>query len=738
MDNNPSFSKTQPTFLQDFQPDDYSNTNYFQNRRNRSPFNNPDNNNYPNSDLPNPNNESLPNFLKDSTTNIDYSPPIDPYPLPNNNKPEPTPNKRQDTPSLIDKIALLSQTLETEKQKTHQMQLTYENDLSQKNKTIETYQRSEKLKDETISKQAQFYENEISKRIKLEQERLELIHKTDIDILIQKYETQLQEQKTTFESQKQILDKQIQQQIKLNALALQVQQSSNQIHSIVSKLTKTSNENEKNEFHNKNNFITIEAKLRSFEVELNKEKEELKLKRENLENEHNDKTKAHYEELSRIKNELLQLEKLQNKFEIEKNKLKEHNELHRIEINREYERYKIDLDNDKLIYKSKLNELDSQKRLFEEEKNHFMNYKNEMMLLIETKKKELDEQKELFIQEEDDIKQRIQSLIDKECIITQKYNDFDTVRSEIDIDKDEISKQKETMETHAKQLEEDVNEFNAQRSAFDVEVTEFIKNKNQLQNDKIQLNNDLLLLKQQQNEFELKAQSFELAKAKYNNIITDFNFNSNTNTISNSNTKSINVAKSLMDGYNNNFYSYSISKENTIQNQNGASNSNYDKTYNNTFKLRSKYTQQQQLTKEKFNADEYYKQLEKKLNHKRILEDNVDNGMFRGDINANETSARKSERFSEMLFKEKEFVRKSRASLENSIQMDKIQKSIPKPTHKGMFGSGSNFVNNNNDVTKIIQNKEMDESKVDTVNFYNKHSATIIMNDVKKENEINE
>ena len=32
----------------------------------------------------------------------------------------------------------------------------------------------------------------------------------------------------------------------------------------------------------------------------------------------------------------------------------------------------------------------------------------------------------------------------------------------------------------------------------------------------------------------------------------------------------------------------------------------------------------------------------------------------------------------------------------------------------------------------------MDESKVDTVNFYNKHSATIIMNDVKKENEINE
>jgi hypothetical protein len=69
--------------------------------------------------------------------------------------------------------------------------------------------------------------------------------------------------------------------------------------------------------------------------------------------------------------------------------------------------------------------------------------------------------------------------------------------------------------------------------------------------------------------------------------------------------------------------------------------------------------------------------------------------------------------------------------------MDKIQKSIPKPTHKGTFSSGSNFVNNN-DITKIIQNKEMDESKVDTVNFYNKHSTTIIMNNGKKENEIDE
>ena len=68
--------------------------------------------------------------------------------------------------------------------------------------------------------------------------------------------------------------------------------------------------------------------------------------------------------------------------------------------------------------------------------------------------------------------------------------------------------------------------------------------------------------------------------------------------------------------------------------------------------------------------------------------------------------------------------------------MDKIQKHIPKPSSKGAFGSGSNFINNNDTVK--IQNKEEDESKVDTVNFYNKHSTTIIMNNMKKENEIDE
>ena len=672
MDDEPAFLKDSPReqpYSQTHNPSSYnnntnnniySNTFYNQNRRTRVP---PSNNN----------NTVLPSFLNEQqhvTNQIDH------FPFQQ--------SKHEDNPVLLSKLSKLTEEIEAEKQRQISLQSQYESELSHKDKVIASYKHSESLKDETLNQQKQFYENEIPSRIKAEQERLDLLHKNTMDTLIQTYEAKLQSQQSEFESQKAILSQQLSQQIKLNPIALQVQQCSNEINSISNRLLKASNTNEQTDFDNKNNINALEAKLRSLEIEVTECKGELKLREEYLQNELQFKTQFHYEEIDKIKKGFMELDQLQSAFQTTRCELKEQNALYKMELNKEYEKMKMEVENAKAMYQSKVNELDSQRKIFEEEKDYFTKYKSETLKAIDEKVKDMNDKRNKYLKEENDIKNRIQLLENKEYIVTQKYDDFDRERTNIEMEKEMLNQHNEELIRQAKWLEQNVKEFNEEKIQFNKDMEEYLKNKNEFDRDVMKYKNDLLQLKQQRSLLQSQIQRFENAKAKCDNDNYNYNYKQGSNRV-------------LINNNNNN---------------NGVQRSN-NHVYSNT-------------NSNKFNADDYYNQFQHKLNRKHIFEEH--NNM---KIN-NNTSLRKSEKFNEMFLKEKEFVKQSRSNLENSIQMDKIPKSIPRPSNKLLTYSDNNTNNNNinnNDTMKVCP-KEDDESKIDTVNFYNnKHSSTMILNE---------
>ena len=668
----------EPAFLKDTssprEPPSYSQTHNFS-----FPHNNNNNNNYTNSIYSNT------FYNQNRRTRIPHSSSNNPTINTNNPKPE-------DNPILLSKLSKLTEEIELEKQKQLSLQSQYESELSNIDNLITSYKHSETLKDETLSQQKQFYENEIPSRIKAEQDRLELLHQNTITTLTQSYESQLQSQQNEFESQRLTLSQQLSQQIKLNPIALQVQQCSNEINAISNRLSRTFNTNEQTDFDNKNNINALEAKLRSLEIEVNECKDELKHRKEYLQNELQFKTQFHYNEIDKIKKGFIELDQLQNAFQTTRCELKEQNEMYKMELHKEQEKMKMEIEHDKALYQFKVNELDSQRKMLEEEKAHFTKYKSETLKAIDEKVKDINDKRNKYLQEENDIKNRVQLLENKEYIVTQKYDDFDRERKNIEMEKEMLNQYNDELVRRAKVLESNMNELNEDKIKFNQDMEEYLKNKNEFDRELMKYKNEVLLLKQQQTLLKSEIQRFENAKAKCDND----NYNN------------------YKDGSNRGFVAGNSSNNNT---QRRSYNNN--RMYSNNSNSNS--------NSNKFNANDYYNQFQSKLNRKHIYEEHNNMNMNNNDNNNN--SLRKSERFNETLLKEKEFLKQSRSNLENSIQMDKIPKTIPRPSSNKQLIYSDNNIKNNDTTIKHYYPKDDDESKIDTVNFYNKQSSTMILHD---------
>ena len=184
-----------------------------------------------------------------------------------------------------------------------------------------------KEKEQSLNNEIIRLKNEINEKVNNERERLNNIHKNEMEEQEIKIKQLLEDQKKNFENQNDILKKQLEQQIEFNKLKLQVENSSKQIEQIVNKLSDEKKEQSQYQVNYKNNLEMLEERLKQMEKNLIIDRERYMKDKENFEKEQIEKRKFNSEESSRIKQELIKLEQLQetlkiNQFENKKKKKK--------------------------------------------------------------------------------------------------------------------------------------------------------------------------------------------------------------------------------------------------------------------------------------------------------------------------------------------------------------------------------------------------------------------------------
>ena len=173
-----------------------------------------------------------------------------------------------------------------------------------------------KEKEQSLNNEIIRLKNEINEKVNNERERLNNIHKNEMEEQEIKIKQLLEDQKKNFENQNDILKKQLEQQIKFNKLKLQVENSSKQIEQIVNKLSDEKKEQSQYQVNYKNNLEMLEERLKQMEKNLIIDRERYMKDKENFEKEQIEKRKFNSEESSRIKQELIKLEQLQETLKI--------------------------------------------------------------------------------------------------------------------------------------------------------------------------------------------------------------------------------------------------------------------------------------------------------------------------------------------------------------------------------------------------------------------------------------
>ena len=164
-----------------------------------------------------------------------------------------------------------------------------------------------KEKEQSLNNEIIRLKNEINEKVNNERERLNNIHKNEMEEQEIKIKQLLEDQKKNFENQNDILKKQLEQQIEFNKLKLQVENSSKQIEQIVNKLSDEKKEQSQYQVNYKNNLEMLEERLKQMEKNLIIDRERYMKDKENFEKEQIEKRKFNSEESLRIKQELVKL-----------------------------------------------------------------------------------------------------------------------------------------------------------------------------------------------------------------------------------------------------------------------------------------------------------------------------------------------------------------------------------------------------------------------------------------------
>jgi len=299
---------------------------------------------------------------------------------------------------------------------------------------------------------------------------------------------------------------------------------------------------------------------------------------------------------------------------------KEKFEREKLELEHKLQQLKMDTDSLKNEYYQKLGDVEYQKKMINEEKLFFERYKDEAMKNIDLKRGNMEDMKKKFHEEEREMNARRKVLQEQDFYLKEKFEEFEKLKREIAGDQARLEGDKKELLVNVAKFKEQLKSYEEKSLILEKEKEQIFKRYQDLESERVFISNEKLKIEQGKTELRLRMQSMDALRIKYVASSTD-NLGLAPNMTGN------NFAKT---GFQTGFPDKGVMSNNFIS----------TKT-ENLLKVNNDVLNKTNMSLRKsFNCDEYLSSLRMKLGNNTI-------------------SAGKPNNFTDYIFQEKEYLKKS-------------------------------------------------------------------------------
>ena len=314
------------------------------------------------------------------------------------------------------------------------------------------YERKSRMKySEDIEKQNKRELERIKESYESELKRKEELHKFELDQTRRKYEIEIES-----------LKREIDQQVKLSALAEEIQKHSSKLYDISDKLELQRNQEDYNkigEVYKREQIIQEnERNLQKSLESLENEKRRLDFARQEIDNERN-LLRKEYKRLDDLQANIKQLEtEKQKDFIVEKKRFDKEKEM--LEKERSQFRQEIEFKN---------KEIEKHQGIFEKEKQELFQMNDKFQENYKSKVKEVEDLRMKLTQQESEIMKRKNLLEKREFDLSKAYDLFNTKNERLRLEQQEFEKEVKKVYEIASEVQKESDFLNTFKRNFDLE-----------------------------------------------------------------------------------------------------------------------------------------------------------------------------------------------------------------------------------------------------------------------------
>lgn len=369
---------------------------------------------------------------------------------------------------------------------------------------------------EMHQKEKQLLLEQMEVNLQRERERLKDLHKQEIESLERLHKHEIQREKHYASEHSENLKKQLEAQIRMNALAEEFRQSSSKINMLFERTGPEENHARTRAIETKERLLgEKEMKMNSELQVLEREKKRYEKLFVELEAKESEITRKAEEESSRIKREYSRLLDLQNQIkekevEMKKGLIQEKTQFELLAKQKERESEEIVEE-----YKRKFKELAIQRELFEAERKEFRAMVERTERDLQEKQRRTDEKSYKIDALEADLHKRAKGVEQRDLETVQALDRLRTKTEQFESERSEFEREKLKVYEIAKHTREDAEATNKFKREFDTERDRLTRMRAELDAYSVSLRNERLALDQQQAELTHLKKMMEGTRYEY-------------------------------------------------------------------------------------------------------------------------------------------------------------------------------------------------------------------------------
>ncbi|CDW83861.1 UNKNOWN [Stylonychia lemnae] len=514
----------------------------------------------------------------------------------------------------LDEFSLVKRQIEDERQKQKAQEQRNRRDVDdtreEHKKNMKHLEEKHQMKLQLFNEEKRKLIEEMNKTIELEKEKIGNLHKIDVDNREVQYKRNLESQKKVYDSQHDTLRKQLEQQVQLNTFAQEIQKSSGNISTLVSRL---SQERESELKRREDDLVKRDLELMDKKKKLAERKAQVELRKKKLALEMEDINQRQQEQKLIFENEKNDINNDLDKIDAEHQQQVRESRNHSIDMEVEIRRTKAD--------RERLTVLISQEEKQSIERADELNQlKKSLQNQREQMQTEMQQQERDMKQKIREAKQQQQDVSEEEREFQMREQEFEQENKQVVMDNEKLHEQldkycieKSHFDREAMKIKEQ-----AERDHFDSEKIGFFKaNKDRLLDELRKLREDLEMERESIKEDRVKLEMYKNdIKTRQKTIETmRFEF---IKTSQDNGSQFIDSAKDIgyykIQRYSGGPAFYPINPPNAYEarKENLSPNSRYEQA--KTIVQKAQVQQNLQDNAPRFNYEDYMKKLKEKLN----------------------------------------------------------------------------------------------------------------------------